>query len=143
MRYQLSGVSYVSRSVIANAQRCINYYPEVNRDDGPVPFTYYQRPGFRPLVTSTLTAPVRMLYLASNGAGYAVIGNTVFSINANWNLTSIGTIGTNNSTPVKAIDNGTTIMLVDGSTTGYQITMSNNAFSIIVDPTGTFKGANT
>lgn len=45
----LIGGSYSSRSVIANAQRCLNLFPEVNRKDSPVPVTHYQRPGLEPL----------------------------------------------------------------------------------------------
>ncbi len=49
----LIGGSYSSRSVIANAQRCINLYPEGNRKDSPTSVTHYQRPGLAALATST------------------------------------------------------------------------------------------
>lgn len=52
----LIGGSYSARSVIANAQRCLNLYPESNRADSPVPVTHYQRPGLKPLVTQTTAA---------------------------------------------------------------------------------------
>ncbi len=49
----LIGGSYLARSVIANAQRCLNLYPESNRADSPVPITHYQRPGLAQLATGT------------------------------------------------------------------------------------------
>lgn len=139
-RIPLLGGSYQARSIIANAQRCVNYYPEVNRQDSPVPFTYYQRPGLRPLAQGPV-APVRGLYRASNGNGYAVIGQGVYSIATNWALTLLGTLVAPAITPVSMIDNGTTLMLVDNSAVGYTIDLATNAFAQIVDPTGTFTGA--
>ena len=39
------------------------------------------------------------------------------------------------------IDNGTQILLVDGSTNGWTIDLRDNALAFVVDPTGTFNGA--
>lgn len=141
MRFPLIGGSYVARSLIANAQRCINYFPEINRGDSPVPYTYYQRPGLRPLVTGPQALPVRMLYRASNGNGYAVIGQKVFSIDASWAITELGTLAYSAGTPCRAIDNGDTILLVDNSPLGYTIDLATNAFAQVVDPSGIFNGA--
>lgn len=43
----LTSGAYSSQSVIANAQRCVNLYPESNpkATNPPVPVTHYQRPG--------------------------------------------------------------------------------------------------
>ena len=142
-RLGLYGGSYAARSIIANAQRCVNLYPELNRKDAPVPLTHYQRPGLRPLVRG-VNAPVRGLYRASNGAGYCVIGQNVYSIGANWALTLLGVLAVAGTNPVSMIDNGVNagqLFLVDGSPFGYQILLANNAFSQIVDLTGTFVGA--
>lgn len=49
----LIGGSYSSRSVIANAQRCLNLFPENNRKDSPTSVTHYQRPGLVQLATAT------------------------------------------------------------------------------------------
>jgi len=140
-RLQLIGGSYVARSIIANAQRCVNLYPERNPKDSPTPVTHYQRPGFRKLVSGPQAAVVRGLYRASNGNGYCVIGNRVFFISPGFFLTQIGALVSPNNNPVSFIDNGIDILLVDSSPVGYQIQMSNNAFSQIVDSTGTFVGA--
>ncbi len=50
-KLSLIGGSYSARSVIANAQRCLNLFPEANRKDSTVPVTHYQRPGLVPLAT--------------------------------------------------------------------------------------------
>lgn len=140
-RVQLLGGAYSARSVIANAQRCINYFPELNRRDAPVPFTFYQRPGFRQLVDSGIPAPVRGLYQASNGNGYCVIGPNVYSVSPDFVLTLLGSLISPGDTPVSMIDNSFEIMLVDGSPQGYQIDLTTNVFSQIDDPTGAFIGA--
>lgn len=140
MRIPLLGGAYVARSRIANAQRCVNYFPEKNREDSPVPFTYYQRPGLRAL-TQGPQNPVRMLYEASNGTGFCCIGNIIYRLFPDFTLSPLGGITTNTSTPVRAIDNGQTVMFVDGSPFGFQCDLSTFAYSVITDGTGTFTGA--
>src|ERR1700749_2351275 len=148
MRLPLIGGSYSPRSIIANAQRCINYYPERNTKDSPVPVTHYQRPGLRPLVNEASGGAWRGVYWCSaNQKAYGVLGNTVYQIlggigpSATWTLKGLGQIATNSTTPVSFTDNRITILLVDGSTSGYQIDVATNEFSLFVDPTGTFLGA--
>lgn len=140
-RLALLGGAYRARSPIANAQRCINYYPEVNPKDSPSPVTHYQRPGLRAL-TGVGGAPYRALYRATNGQGYGVIGQNVYAINADWTNTLIGTLVTPSDSIVSMIDNGIEVFLVDGSSIGYQWNLSGALdFAQIVDPTGTFIGA--
>ena len=141
MRLPLIGGAYQARSIIANAQRCVNYYPEVNQKDALVPLTHYQRPGLRSLVVPPVVAPGRGLYRASNGNGYCIIGQHVYAISPNWVLTEIGELLTPLTTLTSMIDNGTTIVLVDNSANGYTIDLATNAFAQISDPTGTFNGA--
>src|SRR5438105_8408049 len=125
MRYPLIGGSYMARSRIANAQRCVNYFPEINREDSPTPMTFYQRPGLRQLAQDGANVnPVRCLYQASNGNGYAVNGVKVYSISTSWVLTQIGTLGVFGTGPCRMIDNGTTILLADGTNMGYSITLA-------------------
>lgn len=142
MRFPIVGGSYVARSIIANVQRCVNYFPELNREDSPVPFTYYQRPGLTPQAQGPI-APVRMLYRASNGVGYACIGSGIYLINPDWSLELLGSLASSGSTPVRAIDNGGFMIIADGSPNGWQVDLSSNIFSQVEDPTGTFTGATT
>lgn len=137
----LIGGSYVARSVIANAQRCVNYFPETNTKDAMTPVTHYQRPGFLPLVTAPVPALGRGVFRASNGAGYCVIGVNVYSISPMWQLTLLGQVSPNRSNPCRMTDNGMDAILVDGSTTGWTINLASNAFAPIVDTSGLFTGA--
>lgn len=139
MRLPLVGGAYTPRSIIANCQRCINLYPERNANGSPVPLTHYQRPGLRPVAQGP-AAPVRNIYRASNGNGYCTIGNTVYSISSSWNLTALGNVATNSSTPVSMVDNGAQIAVVDGSPTAWLIDMTTNAYSVWSDSSGLMRG---
>lgn len=136
----LIGGGYQARSVIANAQRCVNYFPEPNRRDSPFPMTHYQRPGFRPKIVPTTQGACRCLYQATNGAAYAVIGSTVYSVDSAWTLTPLGSVSGLLDTPVSMIDNGTSVVIVDGSANQWSINLLTNAFALIVDGTGNFAG---
>ena len=142
-RLALLGGSYSPRSIIANCQRCINLYPELNpQNNSPVPITHYQRPGLLPLASGS-ALPVRGLYRASNNTGYCVIGLGVYSISSSWVLTHLGDLSVDSGKPCRFQDNGTQVLLVDGSQFGYIINLTSNSFNQIVDPTGTFNGGNT
>ena len=162
-RLPLIGGAYSARWVGANAQRAINLYPENNpKGISPVPMTHYQRPGLVPLGSTnqggdfssdfssdfsqgnsnySFLSVGRGIYSASNGAGYCVIGQNVFYISPSWNLTHIGTLIVNGTNMVSMIDNGTNILLVDGSIYGYTINLATNTFAQYVDSTGTFVGS--
>jgi uncharacterized protein YegP (UPF0339 family) len=143
--------AYTAKSVNANAQECQNLYLEINPPEThpAVPAFLIPRPG-QTLVGSPVLSgaggagAARCLFTASSGQLFAVINNTVYAIDNTWRFTSIGNIaaGTN---PTSMADNGQTagnaIVLVDGTTTGYQINMTTLAFAPIVDGTGLFTGA--
>ena len=141
-RIELIGGAYAARSPIANAQRCINLFPEINRGDGPQPrnVTHYQRPGLRVKATPTTSGPARGIYCASNGVGYYVVGDTLYQVGANWSLTAIGTLFTSTGS-VCMIDNGVTLWLVDGTPVSYSVALASGSFSVVTDPTSTFTGA--
>lgn len=143
----LTSGAYQSESIIANAQRCVNLYPEANPRETrpPAPVTHYMRPG-KTLLGSPIEAGAgRGLYRATNGDLYGVVGRTVYFINAAFEFFAIGQID-DGATPVSMADNGQDagdeIALVDSTTKGYIITMSSKAFNQIVDGSGLFVGAN-
>lgn len=143
-RHPLLGGSYATRSVIASAQRRINYYPERNPKWALAPVTHYQRPGLTP-VAQIGTGPIRQIYRPSNGVGgYIVSGNQLWFVNANWLPTLVGNITMGVNTPASLIDNGISGMIVDGSNNGWYWTLASpgNTFTQIVDSTGLFVGAN-
>jgi len=133
MRVPLIQGAYTALSVIADAQRAVNLYPEKNPPDSLSPFTHYNAPGLIALGTAP-NAPARGLYRANNDSLYYVAGNTLYYVDSGWRLNILGTIGTTNGI-VSMADNGTTMVLVDGSSNGYQVALANNAFSPISSTT--------
>jgi hypothetical protein len=131
--------AYTAKSLVAEAQRCINLYAEKNPQDASFPFTYYPTPG----LTLKATAPEsewRGLYFASNGVGYGVCGSTVYRINSDFTLKSLGSIATT-SGPVSMVDNATYLVIVDGTSNGYTVKLADDTFAQIAD--GAFAGGNT
>lgn len=137
--------AYATRSMVADAQRCINLFPEINPEETTpgAPMTHYPRPGLTALGNGCpAPGPGRGLFAAQgNGQLYGIVGPNVYYIDPNWTYTLLGQIG-NGNTPVSLADNGTTAVIVDGSPVGYQFTLANNAWGgVIQDPTGSFVGS--
>jgi hypothetical protein len=141
MRLPLVGGSYTTRSIIASAQRCINYYPEINPRGSLVPLTHYQRPGLVPMVTVG-NGPIRCIYPATNGDAYVVSGPNVYRLPAGTlSPTYVGSMNAARQGQVSMIDNGGYLMAVDGSTQGWMAQLGTNQWNLISDPTGLFTGA--
>lgn len=142
----LTSGAYQAKSVIANAQRCINLYPEANPQDTKpvVPVTHYPRPGKRVLGAPPVPGRARGLYTASNGQLFALVADTLYFVDLAWNFSPLGNIAAGVN-PVSLADNGqfagNTMVLVDGTISGYTINMTTYAMALIVDPTGLFTGA--
>lgn len=147
MLIPLTSGAYQSRSIIANAQRCVNLFPEINpkETNPPVPVTHFPRPGKRLLGTPPTLGVGRGLYRATNGDLYVVVNDVIYFVNSGFGFTAVGNIGPGTSV-ISMADNGQDvgddICVVDGSTNGWIITMSTRAFAAIIDGTGTFVGAN-
>ena len=135
-RVNLLGGAYQAPSLIAGAQRSINLYPERNPPDAQAPaeFTHYPRPGLTLLQVAPAPAAGRCLYRATNGDLYAVIAQTIYYIDPDWTMHALGTLLSPASTPVYMADNGTTILVVDGSVQGYQIDMPTRVVTNVSDP---------
>lgn len=128
MRAALKLGAYEAKSIIANAQRCVNLYVENNPEDSPFPTTHYLMPGLEVKATAAQSG-WRGLYFATNGKLFGVCGNKVYYINDAFDLTELGTISSSSGV-VNMIDNGRSVILVAGST-GYTITLSDNSFGVI------------
>jgi hypothetical protein len=134
MRAALDVGAYQARSRIASAQRCVNLYAETNPEDAPVKFTYYPAPGHTLLAACPTPGIARGHYRTSQGTEYAAVGMFLYSIGTSAVWTQLGMIS-NLTTPVDMTDNGTTLIVVDGTVTGgWQVTLATNAFSQITDP---------
>lgn len=144
---ELTSGDYQAKSVIANCQRCVNLYPEANpaNTKPSSPVTHYTRPGKRLIGAPLVPGAARGLYTASNGDLYCVIGGVLYYIDPAWNFSPLGQIDADRTNPVSMADNGVaagnTMVLVDGSTKGYEVVMTTKAMTQIVDPTGLFTGA--
>lgn len=141
-RVTLSSGAYSARSLIANAQRCVNLYPESAPPEtqAPSPVTHYQTAGLTLQAQPPLIRGGRCMYRATNGALYAVIGPNVYVVAPStvpglpFTMMQIGTIA-DLTTPASMVDNGIVIVLVDGTSAGYAIDMLNgNTFGTISDP---------
>lgn len=128
------GPTYTLRSVNADAQRCINLYPELNEmrteKEGETGYLV-KTPGLTTALTLP-SSPTRGGYLASTGAFYAVGGNKLYLVSSSNTATEIGTLSTSVGL-VSMADNGTQIMIVDGQY-GYIYNISTATFAQITDP---------
>lgn len=124
--------AYSTRSVIANAQRCVNLYGEPNTQDADAPMTFYLTPGLTTIAQAPNVAEFRGLYLSSNNKLYGVVGNKVYYIDGAFAFTDIGTI-VSSTGQVYMADNGTTMVIVTGTSEGYTVDIATNAFAQIID----------
>lgn len=155
MQLSFTGGAYSNASQATNLQRCVNLYPiEAGPGGRGAPttansnlqiqgkFTLVPSPGTLQLVNLGSDS-IRCLFTVGNNL-YVVCGSNVYFLTINIfskmviSQTLIGTIGTS-TTPVYMIDNPSQIILVDGSSSGYIITKSNNTMAIIAD--SDFQGA--
>lgn len=132
MRIPLTGGAYAAKSVIADAQRCINLYPEQNPQDAAAPTTHYPTPGLTPYATPPSAAEARCLFRSSNGSLFVVLGNTVYSYGTFHGFQFLGTL-TTSSGPVYIADNGFDAFVVDGSPVGYTIHLATNIMKQCTD----------
>jgi hypothetical protein len=129
-RLSLTLGAYSARSIIASAQRCVNLILESNPKDAPVPYTAYPAPGLRTLSAAPVPAQARCLYRANTGDLFYVCGASVHYIDQTWGFHLLGTLTTTAGICSMA-DNGTTIVLVDGSPNGYQIDLTTRVMTPI------------
>ena len=131
MQIPFTGGAYTGRSTNANAQQCINLFPVVDKIGAKDEVVLYGTPGTK--LFSTLVAgedySVRCMHVLGNYL-YAVYGSTVYKVIANGTVTDLGDISTSTGAVFMA-DNGTEIIIVDGTDSGYLITAG--ALAVIAD----------
>lgn len=118
MNINFLGGSYKGRSSNVNPQECVNLYPEVDREGGKFPLVHYGTPGLLEFCDLDIDFEVRGLHVMGSTL-YAVCGGTFFSINSSGTETIIDTttmagLGSN-SGPVSMANNGTEILIADGT----------------------------
>ena len=136
MRIPFLGPTYQSRSLNIAADRSINFYPEINQEDSKDIISLIGTPGTQ-YFTGTGNLPVRGMH-AFNNLMYAVIGNSLYSINTAGVYSNVlGTLNTS-SGRVDMRDNGMAanglggnqLMIVDGQN-GYIWNVSTSSFTTI------------
>jgi hypothetical protein len=147
VRVRLSGGAYSARSIISSCQRSVNLYSEqgppgaiIDAQTGqgvgqPLAggvsgglVTLYPTPGLRVLATPSTPGRARGLYRANNGVLFYVCGSKLYTVSPAWVCKAIGSLGYA-ETPVSMADNGTTMVLVDGTSAGYTVDLATLVFA--------------
>lgn len=141
--------AYVSASIYQDDQALINWYPEIDGAKNPGVrqmdvvgdrgvIALYPRPGLVPVCTPK-NAPVRAIYsLPGQTQILAVVGNTLYLIDASFVPTAVGTL-LSTSGPVSITENGVSAYLVDG-TNRYTYDWGTNTFAVVSGADGAFTG---
>lgn len=125
MEIPFCGGAYEGYSDANNAQQSINMYNVVDNFGGKSRSVMYGTPGITLFCDLGLEKDVRALY-TWNDLVYAVCGEYVYSIDRYSEKTLIATL-TTDASPVNMAENGTQLIIVDGSSSGYIVNLSNVA----------------
>lgn len=105
------GPSYESRSVIADAQRCVNLYPEIiESGSGKSAHALYRCPGLS-LITTLDTVPVRC-FIDDGTLLFAIAGDKFYSITSAGTATERGTVSA--TEPCSMACNGPEVAIASG-----------------------------
>lgn len=121
MRVNLFGIGTKSESWAITAQERINCLVSPQTEEDRTAFALIWRPGLSPFVSSLGANPSRGTWAVnslSTPVVFSVHGNTLYSIDNGGTASVIGAIGTSTGN-VSMVDNGTYLMLVDGSAGWY------------------------
>lgn len=115
-----------------SAQRCINWFPEVYREEDKSKIILRNRLGAEYLLTSGI-GPIRGMIVHKEYL-YVVSSNTLYKIDSNYSSSSIGTLNTSTGLVSMASNGvfGEQLIIVDG-TDGYIYNSGTLAFAIISD----------
>jgi hypothetical protein len=122
-----------ARSVNVDTLSLLNGFAEVVESrQGKTPVALHGTPGLKRLLTLPGAGQVRALYTApGTNRCFAVQGNQLYEINADWTTTLRGTISTL-AGQVSIKDNGIAMVLVDNPN-GYIFTFADNTLAPITD----------
>jgi hypothetical protein len=142
MRVPLTGGAYTARTLGVAAQRCVNLYQEpLPQPEGePAQMAHFPTPGLA-LLGTVGSGPIRGIRQATSGGIYVVSGSGVYSLDANWAGTLLGTVTAGIHTPVSMQDNTLDLVIVDGTSGGWTVNLASNTMAPISDPSGMFVGA--
>src|SRR5713226_1233815 len=135
MRVQLFGVGLKGKSPAVTAQSRVNCYIEQQKEQDRTNLALIGMPGLTPFNTYLGANPTRGIWPVNSLAtplSFLVQSGTLYSINNAGVTAVIGTIGTS-AGDVSLVDNGTFLMLVDGSKGYYYNMVTPAGLNAIVD----------
>jgi hypothetical protein len=129
---KLTGGFYQAKSLIANAQRCVNLYPEQNPEDSPFPFTTYPVPGLRRLATPT-PGKGQGLYTTIKGDLFAAHGGNLYYVSPSWVFTQVSTVDPNGIVSMSDNADAGKMIVVDGTARGLSVDLNTRVATVITD----------
>ena len=142
--FDFVGAAYEAPSLTQDAQECINWRPEVDMtkpEGSRGVVALYPTPGFT-LAAQLINGAVRGMHTVSGETMMiACVGVIVYSLDANMNITQIGTLLTN-SGRIWIDDNGLQIYFTDGANR-YACTIANPAGTFAPVTDGAFTGGSS
>jgi len=132
MKIGLIGPSYVETSLPFDAQRSVNLYPVFDQNGGKEAAALYGAPGLASFATAVGQGVNRGQFPSSNGRGFAVIGATLYEINADGSSVARGAL--NSSSGIVFMDeNPFQLAICDGYYL-YVLTYATNAYQQVITP---------
>ncbi len=126
------GPSYQSTSPIADAEECINFYPElIESQQGKSVMALYPTPGLGLFALLSETQIYGQKYVASKGR-YFVAGRNLYEIAANGTVTVRGAM-TAPTGPITMICNATQLLILSAGSL-WVFTFQTNALAAVVSP---------
>lgn len=137
MKTPILGGYAVARSVNAADNQLVNLYPEATTEGGKTAGFLTRCPGYKQLISSIGDGPIRGLW-QYNLFLFVVSDVTLYKVDADWNITSIGTVS--GFGPVSMADNGNQLFIACDPAS-YTYNLLTDTFAQITDPD--FPGAVT
>lgn len=140
-RFGFVGPSYVSQSVNADCQRCVNWYPEADESGaGKSSLVLYPTPGLR--LAYQLSGPSVRGFCIINSRVFSISGTTLYELFSNGTNVSRGTVVSDGQMASMAAS--TTQLLIASGGNVYVLTLATNILTQIPPATFTFPftGAN-
>lgn len=121
---------YQSDSLPISAQECINFYPNIAQAPALNQETLFGTPGLEQVASASNLYNCRGAHVM-DGVPYFVIGDHLYSMADDYTLTNIGFITGGRDRRVSIADNGTQMLIIVPSSTGYIYNHTTDTFSKI------------
>lgn len=138
-KFDFVGGSYEAANPLQDAQTCINWFPEIDKDDGAKsPIALLGCPGLTLAAATGVSGAVRGAWVLPNGIqAVGVVSNKAFMVTKSGSGYSVSILGTllTYTGQVSIRDNGVAkiVVIVDGPN-GYTYNLNTSTFAQITDP---------